>query len=57
MDLITLVVVLLVLAVLCWAIQHYLPGDATLKGVACFVVVVIGLLYVLSAFGVGPALR
>lgn len=55
MGLIELVVVILVLAVLVWAIQTYLPGDATLKNLACFIIVVIAVLYVLSAFV--PALR
>lgn len=59
MPLLTLVVVLLVLAVLVWAIQTYLPGDQVLKNLACLVLIVIGLLYVLSAFlgGPMPALR
>ena len=50
MDLISLVVVILVLAVLIWAIREFLPGDATLKNLACFIIVVIAVLYVLTAF-------
>lgn len=58
-GLIELVVILLVLAVLVWAIQQYLPGEQNLKNIACFVVVVIAVLYVLSASVGGgvPALR
>lgn len=45
-------IVLLVCAVLIWAVQSFLPGDPTLKGVACFVIVVIGVLVVLQRSGV-----
>lgn len=50
MGLVSLVVVLLVLAMLVWAVQRYFPGDQTLKNLACFVLVVIAGLLILAAF-------
>lgn len=50
--LVVALLVLLVVAVLIWAIQRYLPFDATLKNIACFVIVVLGLIIVLHRSGV-----
>jgi hypothetical protein len=52
MPLITLVIVLVVLGVILWAINAYLPMDATIKKILNGVVVLVAILFVLSAFGV-----
>lgn len=52
MSLITLVIVLVVLGVILWAINAYIPMDATIKKILNGVVVLIAILFVLSAFGV-----
>jgi small-conductance mechanosensitive channel len=52
MSLITLVIVLVVLGVILWAINAYIPMDATIKKILNGVVVLVAILFVLSAFGV-----
>ena len=52
MSLITVVIVLIVFGVLLWAINTYIPMDATIKKILNGVVVLAAILFVLSAFGV-----
>lgn len=52
MPLIQLVIALVVLGVLLWAINTYIPMNATIKRIINVVVIVVAVLYVLSAFGV-----
>jgi ABC-type long-subunit fatty acid transport system fused permease/ATPase subunit len=52
MSLITIVIVLVVFGVILWAINTYIPMDATIKKILNGVVVLAALLFVLSAFGV-----
>jgi hypothetical protein len=52
MSLITLVIVLVVFGVILWAINTYIPMDATIKKILNGVVVLAAILFVLSAFGV-----
>lgn len=52
MSLITLVIVLVVLGVILWAINAYIPMDATIMKILNGVVVLVAILFVLSAFGV-----
>lgn len=52
MPLIQLVVVLVVIGVIMWLINTYIPMSASIKKILNVVVVVVVLLYVLSAFGV-----
>jgi ABC-type long-subunit fatty acid transport system fused permease/ATPase subunit len=52
MSLITLVIVLVVFGVILWAINAYIPMDATIKKILNGVVVLVAILFVLSAFGV-----
>lgn len=52
MSLITLVIVLVVIGVILWAINTYIPMDATIKKILNGVVVLVAILVVLSAFGV-----
>ena len=51
MSLIQLVIVLVVFGVLLWAINSYIPMDDTIKKILNVVVILVVLLYVLSAFG------
>ncbi len=52
MPLIQLVIVLVVLGVLLWAINAYIPMNATVKKIINVVVILVAVLYVLTAFGV-----
>jgi ABC-type long-subunit fatty acid transport system fused permease/ATPase subunit len=52
MSLITIVIVLVVFGVILWAINTYIPMDATIKKILNGVVVLAAILFVLSAFGV-----
>jgi hypothetical protein len=46
------VIVLVVFGVILWAINAYIPMDATIKKILNGVVVLVAILFVLSAFGV-----
>ena len=52
MTLISLVVTLIVVGVLLWLINAYIPMDGKIKKILNIVVVVVVILWVLSAFGV-----
>ena len=55
MPLIQLVIVLVVFGVLLWAINNYIPMDATIKKILNVVVILVVILFILSAFGIlGP---
>lgn len=56
-TLLSIIVVLLVGGILIWAIQKYLPIDPVIKNIVCFIVVLIGVVYVLQIFGVLGGLR
>lgn len=51
MSLLTLVLTLIVVGVLLWAINQYLPMDAKIKTILNIVVVICVVVWVLSAFG------
>ena len=51
MPLIQLVVILVVFGVLLWAINTYIPMDATIKKILNVVVILVVILFILSAFG------
>lgn len=51
MPLISLVIVLIVVGVLLWAVNSYIPMDAKIKQILNIVVVICVVLWVLSAFG------
>ncbi len=51
MPLIQLVIVLVVFGVILWAINTYIPMDATIKKILNVVVILVVVLFVLSAFG------
>jgi hypothetical protein len=52
MPLVQLVITLVLLGVLLWAINTYIPMNATIKNIVNVVVILVAVLYVLSAFGV-----
>jgi len=51
MPLINLVVVLIVVGVLLWLVNSYIPMDAKIKSILNVVVVIAVVLWLLSAFG------
>jgi hypothetical protein len=52
MSLITLVIVLVVVGVVLWLINSYIPMQSTIKKILNVVVVIAVVLWLLSAFGV-----
>ena len=55
MPLITLIVTLLVVGVILWLINNYIPMDGTIKKILNAVVVIVVILWLLSVFGIlGP---
>jgi 1-acyl-sn-glycerol-3-phosphate acyltransferase len=52
MPLIQLVVVLVVVGVILWAINSYIPMQPTIKKILNAVVVIVVVLWLLSAFGI-----
>ena len=52
MSLVTLVIVLVVVGVVLWLINSYIPMQATIKKILNVVVVIVVILWLLSAFGV-----
>jgi hypothetical protein len=52
MPLVTLVVVLIVVGVLLWLVNSYIPMDSKIKSILNVVVVIAVVLWLLQAFGV-----
>lgn len=52
MPLITLVVVLIVVGVLLWLVNKYIPMEARIKTVLNIVVLIVVILWLLNVFGV-----
>ena len=52
MSLITLVLVLIVVGVVLWLINRFIPMQSTIKKILNVVVVVVVILWLLSAFGI-----
>ena len=52
MDLLTLVITLIVVGVLLWLLNQYVPMDAKIKKIINIVVIVAVVLWLLSVFGV-----
>lgn len=52
MSLITLVIVLVVVGVVLWLINSYIPMQSTIKKILNVVVIIVVVLWLLSAFGV-----
>jgi hypothetical protein len=51
MPLLTVIVVLIVVGVLLWLINTYVPMDGKIKGILNAVVVIVVVLWLLQAFG------
>ena len=52
MPLINLVIVLVVVGVILWVINSYIPMQATIKKILNVVVVIVVIIWLLNAFGV-----
>ncbi len=52
MDLVTLVITLVVVGVLLWLVNTYIPMDAKIKRILNIVVLVVVVLWLLRVFGV-----
>ncbi len=52
MDLVQVVIVLIVVGVLLWLVNNYMPMDAKIKAILNGVVVIAVVLWLLQAFGV-----
>jgi hypothetical protein len=52
MPLINLVIVLVVVGVILWVINSYIPMQATIKKILNLVVVIVVIIWLLNAFGV-----
>lgn len=57
MDLISVVITLIVVGVLLWAINRYIPMDSKIKTILNVVVVIIVVLWLLQGFGVIGSVR
>lgn len=52
MSIINLLIVLVVIGVVLWLINTYIPMQANIKKILNVVVVIVAILFVLSAFGI-----
>jgi len=52
MSLISLIVTLIIIGLLLWAVNNYIPMDAKIKNILNIVIVIAVLLWLLSVFGV-----
>ncbi|AGA91215.1 hypothetical protein Thimo_2486 [Thioflavicoccus mobilis 8321] len=52
MPLVNLIVTLVVVGVILWLINNYIPMDGTIKKILNVVVIIIVILWLLSAFGI-----
>jgi len=57
MSLLTIIIVLLVVGVLLWLVNTYLPMDAKIKNILNAVVVIVLVVWLLKAFGLLSVLR
>jgi hypothetical protein len=57
MSLVSLVVTLIVIGVLLWLINNYIPMDAKIKSILNIVVVVVVVLWLLNLLGLMDSLR
>ena len=57
MPLIQLIIALVVVGVILWAVNTYIPMDATIKKILNIVVIIAVILWLLSVFGVIGSLQ
>lgn len=51
MDLVTVIVTLIVVGIVLWAINRFIPMDAKIKNILNIVVVIVVILWLLQGFG------
>lgn len=57
MPLIQFVIVLVVIGVILWAINNFIPMQATMKRILNAVVIIAVIIWILSVFGIIPSLQ
>lgn len=57
MDLVNIVVVLIVVGVLLWLVNNYLPMDGKIKNILNIVVVIVVVIWLLQALGLLGSIR
>jgi hypothetical protein len=57
MPLVHLVIVLIVVGVVLWLINTFIPMQSTIKGILNLVVIIVVVLWLLSAFGIIHSLQ
>ena len=57
MTLLSLILTIVVVGVVLWAINTYVPMQSTIKGILNAVVVIILIIWLLNAFGLMPLLN
>lgn len=57
MSLISLIIVIVLVGVILWAVNAYIPMDATIKKILNVVVIIALCLFLLSVFGILPDLN
>jgi hypothetical protein len=56
MPLVTLVITLVVVGLILWLVNNYIPMDGTIKKILNVVVIIFVILWLLSVFGLMPPL-
>ena len=57
MPLLTIVIVLIVVGVLLWLINNYIPMDRKIKNILNILVVILVVLWLLKAFGIWNSIK
>ena len=57
MDLISLVITLIVIGVLLWMVNNYIPMDRQIKNILNGVVVIVVIIWLLNVFGILNSIR
>ena len=57
MPILTIIIVLIVVGVLLWLVNNYIPMDSKIKNILNVVVVIVVVIWILKAFGLLNALN
>lgn len=57
MSLVQLIIILVCLGILAYVVNRFLPADARIKSIIVWVIIIVAVLIVLSAFGILDVLR
>jgi len=57
MPILTILLVLIVVGVILWLVNHYIPMDRKIKSILNVVVVIVVVIWLLQAFGVMSSLK